>query len=273
MISAQLVSDLISLVKQAGRIILQLYETQGTGLTTESQISAAAPVTAADVAAHRFIVGSLHLLSPLLPVISEEADIPLYEERQKWPAFWIVDPLDGTKEFISQNGEFTVNLALVTGCRPVLGIVHSPVLDLTYHALLGKGAFRQNGDRTPIRVSVTDRGNGSPRIVTSRSHPGKLLEGFLSQVGSFELIKMGSSLKFCLVADGSAHLYPRLGPTMEWDTAAGQCIVEAAGGQVTTVEGTPLVYNKKDLSNPDFIVSSGGPDWWGEYLRRVYLST
>jgi 3'(2'), 5'-bisphosphate nucleotidase len=273
MISAQLVSDLISLVKQAGRIILQLYETQGTGVAEKSQMSAAAPVTEADVAAHRFIVERLRLLSPLLPVISEEADAPLYEERQKWPSFWMVDPLDGTKEFISRNGEFTVNLALVTGRRPVLGIVHAPVLDLTYHALLGEGAFKQKADGNPIRVSVTHRGNGSPRIATSRSHPGELLEGFLSQVESFELIKMGSSLKFCLVADGSAHLYPRLGPTMEWDTAAGQCIVEAAGGQVTTVEGTPLVYNKKDLRNPDFVASGGGPDWWGKYLRERHFST
>jgi 3'(2'), 5'-bisphosphate nucleotidase len=166
----------------------------------------------------------------------------------------LVDPLDGTKEFIQRNGEFTVNIALVRAGKPVLGVVHAPATDVTYFAAAGIGAFKRNAQNrmTPISAPVYD-----PlrlKVVVSRSHRTEQLSRFLKKIGSFESVPMGSSLKICLVAEGEAHLYPRLGPTMEWDTGAAQCVIEMAGGAITDLAGRPLRYNKPDLHNPDFIV-------------------
>jgi 3'(2'), 5'-bisphosphate nucleotidase len=167
--------------------------------------------------------------------------------------------LDGTKEFIKRNGEFTINIALIEDSHPVLGVVHVPALAVSYFAAYGVGAFKKDSDNQVKRIIVAHNCHVPLKIVTSRSHGDEGLERLLDQTVLFERIRMGSSLKFCLVAEGAAHLYPRLGPTMEWDTAAGQCVVEMAGGAVTDLQGRALMYNKPDLLNPPFIVSSS-PD-------------
>jgi 3'(2'), 5'-bisphosphate nucleotidase len=212
------------------------------------------PLTAADLASHWVIVSGLQGLSPEFPVLSEEGAERPYESRQGWRRFWLVDPLDGTKEFIRRNGEFTVNIALIEDGVPVLGVVHAPVLGRTYSGVRGEGAWRRDGDAAPVRIDACGTGDGELAVVASRSHPGPLLAGFLDRLPEHRLVSMGSSLKLCLVAEGTADVYPRLGPTMEWDTAAAHAVVSAAGGEVLDFEGRPLEYNKENLLNPHFIV-------------------
>jgi 3'(2'), 5'-bisphosphate nucleotidase len=219
-------------------------------------------LTQADLASHLCIVAGLTALTPEIPIISEEEGLPSFEERGQWSRYWLIDPLDGTKEFVNRNGEFTVNIALVDGHRPIFGVVHVPVQDKTYIGCQGHGAeLRDAGTSTSIRVAEA---SSSPvRIVGSRSHRGSSLDAFLDKVGESDMLPMGSSLKFCVVADGRADVYPRLGPTSEWDTAAAQAVVEQAGGQVLELDGKPLSYNEKsDILNPWFVVI--GPtdiDW------------
>jgi 3'(2'), 5'-bisphosphate nucleotidase len=182
--------------------------------------------------------------------------------RRNWSRLWVVDPLDGTKEFVQRNGEFTVNIALVDNHRPVLGIVHAPALERDYFACEGIGAFRSDARAAGRPIRVSRRGSGAVRVVGSRSHRGSSLDGFLSRVGAHELVEVGSSLKLCHVAEGSADVYPRLGPTCEWDTAAGQCVLEQAGGQVLKLDGEPLEYNREDTLNPNFVgFGDADTDW------------
>lgn len=256
----------IELARQAGKAILSIYQNRDLGVTFKPDVS---PLTRADLASHRLIVEGLRKIEPLLPILSEESEALPYEKRKAWDLFWLVDPLDGTKEFISRNGEFTVNIALISRNIPVAGVIHSPVLGLTYYACQGEGAFRQKAGQLPSRIVVDSCSEGRLKIVASRSHRGPTLDRFLQRVGDYECISMGSSLKFCLVADGSAYLYPRLGTTMEWDTAAGQCIVEEAGGKVETLSGARLGYNKPDLRNPHFVVSAGSGYGWQERLNDL----
>lgn len=225
------------------------------------------PLTCADIASHDLIVEQLHALTPSVPVLSEESKAVPYHVRQAWRTFWLVDPLDGTKEFIKRNGEFTVNIALVEDGRPVLGVVHAPAMNVTYFAAAGVGAFKQNAQNQISPISAAEYDPALLKVVVSRSHPSKELNAFLERIGcSIECVPMGSSLKICLVAEGSAHLYPRLGPTMEWDTAAAHCVVEMAGGTITDLKGHALRYNKHDLHNPDFMIC-GLPGFpWQEYL-------
>ncbi|HXG28796.1 MAG TPA: 3'(2'),5'-bisphosphate nucleotidase CysQ [Nevskiales bacterium] len=253
---AQLLPAVAALARRAGDAILQVYR-QDFAVDHKGDDS---PLTAADLASHRCIMDGLAGLTPELPRLSEEgADIP-FAERSRWRRYWLIDPLDGTREFVKRNGEFTVNIALVEDGRPVLGVVHAPVLGTTYLAADGAGAFKQDGDApaAPIRCSRT----ASPaRIVASRSHVTPELEALLKRLPPHEALNIGSSLKLCLVAEGKADFYPRLGLTSEWDTAAGQAVVEQAGGRVCTTDGAPLRYNQKDsLLNPDFLVI-GEPDY------------
>ena len=186
-----------------------------------------------------------------------------WETRRHWREFWLVDPLDGTKEFIKRNGEFTVNIALVRGHAPVLGVVHAPVLERDYYGYAGGGAFRSDGDRPGERIRVRSPALPPVRVAGSRSHRGSSLDDILANLGDHTLVAMGSSLKFCLVAEGEADFYPRLGPTSEWDTAAAQAVVEAAGGAVLDLQGQPLRYNtRRDVLNP-FFIARGDPrrDW------------
>lgn len=254
-----LVDPLVDLAVTAGDRILEVY---ATDFDVQSKADDS-PLTRADMASHHTLVDGLRDLTPELPIISEEAGLPPFDERGSWPEYWLIDPLDGTKEFVKRNGEFTVNVALIRGHRPVLGIVHAPVLGVTYTGCEGVGATRRDAQQgiQPIRVATAI--GEPPRIIGSRSHRSPAFETFLKRAGDFELISMGSSLKFCVVADGRADVYPRLGPTSEWDTGAAQAVVEQAGGAVRRLDGKPLSYNEKaDILNPHFVVyGSVDRDW------------
>ncbi len=250
-LASELRDAVVEIARRAGREILDVY---GTDFEARAKADAS-PLTEADLRAHRLICQELARLSPQLPVLSEEAaDIP-YAERSRWNRYWLVDPLDGTKEFVSRNGEFTVNIALIEGHRPIMGVVHIPVTDTTYAGIPGVGAWRGAHDRPPAPIAVRRFSRPPLRVVGSRSHGNAALETALASLGPYELKPAGSSIKLCLVADGSADLYARLGPTSEWDIAAGQAVVEAAGGQVVRIaDGQALQYNTRaELLNPDFL--------------------
>ena len=252
-----------SIALEAGRAIMGVYET-GFTVTAKEDSS---PLTQADLAAHRCILERLTALTPELPVLSEEsAEIP-YAERSRWDRYWLVDPLDGTKEFIKRNGEFTVNIALIEDGVPVLGVVHAPVLDVTYFAAVGAGAFCiRGGEKQALRTRATPP---RPVLVVSKSHRDAALDAFLARAPGHEALSRGSSLKFCLVAEGSADFYPRTGPTSEWDTGAGQCVAEQAGATVLSLpDWKPLRYNSKEsLLNPGFVVIGEPAYGWREKLR------
>lgn len=262
-----LLDPVIALARRAGGEILRVYDADFTVEHKEDK----SPLTEADMAAHDAIDEGLAELTPGVPVLSEESAAVPFAERRTWRRYWLVDPLDGTREFVKRNGEFTVNIALIEDGHPVLGVILAPVTGLCYFACRGCGAYRagRDGAAQAIRVRPLDRG----RLVVagSRSHAGESLAAFLDRLGGYELVSMGSSLKSCLVAEGKADLYVRLGPTSEWDTAAAQCVVEEAGGRVTDTAMRPLRYNTKEsLLNPDFFVS-GDPEFdWSQYLDAGY---
>jgi 3'(2'), 5'-bisphosphate nucleotidase len=248
---------------EAGTAILGIYE-QGFDVVWKHDDS---PLTQADLASHRIICDALAQLTPDIPVLSEESSEIGYEVRSQWRQYWLVDPLDGTREFVNRNGEFTVNIALIRNHDPVLGVVHVPVSGVSYTGIVGTRASRRDVDGKDedigIRVPCAD-----PMVVVgSRSHANPVLMEFLDQIGDYELVSMGSSLKFCLLAEGRADFYPRLGPTSEWDTAAAHAVVLAAGGRIITLDGESLRYNtKKSLLNPEFLViADPGKDWLGVF--------
>ena len=254
-----LIEPIVDIAIDAGKAILEVYATE----FDVQEKSDESPLTQADLASHRRIVAGLSELTPDIPIISEEDGLPSFDERGHWPRYWLIDPLDGTKEFVSRNGEFTVNIALIDGNRPIFGVVHVPVQDKTYVGCEGRGAeLRASGER-PVSIRVADRSSSPVRVVGSRSHRGASLDAYLENLGETDMVPMGSSLKFCVVAEGRADIYPRLGPTSEWDTAAAQADVEQAGGQVLQLDGKPLSYNEKsEILNPYFMVL--GPtdrDW------------
>ncbi len=258
-----LLAPVIEVAKQAGRKIMEIYE-------SDFQVEQKAdhtPVTAADTAAHQIIVQELGALTPEIPVLSEESAQVPFTTRQGWRHYWLVDPLDGTREFVKRNGEFTVNIALINDQEPVLGIVYAPVLGVYYYACRGQGAYKREAMHEPVRIHTRRWEGGRVVIAGSRSHRGDSLESFLANLDGYELIPMGSALKSCLVAEGKADLYPRLGPTSEWDTAAAQCVVEEAGGRITDTGMRVLRYNTKDsLRNPHFFASGAGEVDWSRYL-------
>jgi 3'(2'), 5'-bisphosphate nucleotidase len=263
---AQAVLDgVIGIARRAGQEILEVYASGDAGAQAKADNS---PLTLADLRAHRVIVDSLRALTPEIPVHSEEAADTPWAERSRWPRYWLVDPLDGTKEFLSRNGEFTVNIALIEGHTPTLGVVHVPVRATTYSGLPGTGAWRRRGEGAAEPIRVQAHAASPLRVVGSKSHRGDSLDGFLARVGSHELVPVGSSLKFCMVAEGAADVYPRLGPTSEWDTAAAQAVVCGAGGAVVTLDGAPLAYNAKaDILNPHFLVYADRTRDWLALLR------
>jgi 3'(2'), 5'-bisphosphate nucleotidase len=244
--------DICQIARQAGAAIMAIY----AGEFKVELKGDDSPLTCADRAAHEVIMAGLQQAYPEIPVLSEEGITIPYSERRHWSRFWLVDPLDGTREFIKRNGEFTVNIALIEGGRAVAGVVYVPAQDRTYYGGLGTGCWLQEttGAARPIRVRQADHAAGLT-VVMSRSHPSPELAAYLQNITVAEALPVGSSLKLCVVAEGKADLYPRLGPTMEWDTAAGHALVEAAGGTVTQVDGAPLRYNKDNLLNPFFIVT------------------
>jgi 3'(2'), 5'-bisphosphate nucleotidase len=216
------------------------------------------PVTEADAVAHAHIVGELSAWDPSVPIVSEEGAIPAWDERKSWARCWLVDPLDGTKEFIEGLGEFTVNIALVYGSEPVLGVVYAPALGLVYFAGRGLGAFRQHGEADPERITSRPPRPGDPVVVVeSRSHPSPALEEFLSGLTIARRERLGSSLKICRLAEGSADVYARRGPTMEWDVAAADCVFRCSGERQPRV--SPLRYNQPDLRNRGFVLGFDDP--------------
>lgn len=247
---------------EAGEKIMAIYKTADFSVETKKDDS---PLTAADLASHHCIVAALEEMTPEYPVLSEESARIPFAERGQWETYWLVDPLDGTREFIKQNGEFSVLIALIHNHEPVLGVVHAPAIETTWYASLGNGAFKQTGAHI-VPLQVREAGE-TLAVVGSRSHAGESLKAFLAKVGEHELVSMGSILKACLVADGRADIYPRLGPTSEWDTAAAQIIVEEAGGQMTQTDMSPMRYNTKEsLLNPYFLVFGDASRDWGQYF-------
>ena len=261
----QLVDALVEIVKDAGREIMKIYASDFDVVTKDD----ASPLTQADLASHRTIRDALNRLTPDIPVLSEESNLPDFATRKGWSRYWLVDPLDGTKEFVNRNGEFTVNIALIDGHRATLGVVGVPAQDIVY---TGDVAERraQRRDQRGIAAMHTRRMNRERElvVVASRSHGGERLEAFIDELGDrFNAVNrtpVGSSLKLCILAEGRADLYPRLGPTSEWDIAAAHAVLEAAGGAVMTFDHQPLRYNTKEsLLNPEFLaVADEAFDWW-----------
>lgn len=260
-----IIGPVIEIANHAAEAILKIYDTEFTVERKDDHT----PLTKADMAAHHIICDGLSALQPKFPVLSEEsADIP-FKVRASWPRYWLVDPLDGTREFIKRNGEFTVNIALIENHRPILGVILVPVSRVCYFAARGMGAFKQLDQEPAAAIHARPCLIEDDTIIVagSRSHRDDSLVTFLQNIGNHELISMGSSLKSCMVAEGAADIYPRLGPTSEWDTAAAQCIVEEAGGFLTDLALEPMRYNTKEsLLNPDFLVFGDDNIDWRKYL-------
>ena len=248
-----LCNEIISISKEAGKEILKVYDKSDLGVVYKKDNS---PLTLADKASNDVIEKSLNKLTPDIPILSEESKNIDFSSREKWDMFWLIDPLDGTKEFIKHNGEFTVNIALISKSSPILGVVYAPVLDTTWYGIINKGSYKSLNNKPPTKINVI-KPDEKVKVVTSRSHSNNpKLESFLKDYPNHELVKMGSSIKICLVADGSAHIYPRLGPTMEWDTAAAHAVVKYAGGNIYNMDNkNELIYNKSNLLNPQFLVN------------------
>lgn len=263
MIENDRLQQVISVAERASVKIIEIYAREFDVEHKEDR----SPLTEADLAAHHEIVNSLTAMDDTIPVLSEEsASIP-FDVRQSWNTYWLVDPLDGTREFIKRNGEFTVNIALIENGEPVMGVIVVPVTGVCYYALRGQGAYKVVPGEAATKLQVKKFDTEKVLIAGSRSHASERLQIFLDKVGKHELVSLGSSLKSCLVAEGKVDIYPRLGLTSEWDTAAAQCIVEEAGGLVTDIKMQPLRYNTKDsLLNPEFLVIADLQHDWSEYL-------
>ncbi|MCE2461353.1 MAG: 3'(2'),5'-bisphosphate nucleotidase CysQ [Pseudomonadales bacterium] len=257
---------LIEIVNAAGCAILDVY---GGAFEVETKADDS-PLTEADRRAHDIIVDSLLALTPGLPIVSEESEPPPYDQRRRWSRYWLVDPLDGTKEFVKRNGAFTVNIALIDNGEPVLGVVGVPVQDKVYLGDCTRGeAWRHDTHgRAPIRTRPM-RG-GSVAVVASRNHRTARLEAYLKALETrferVDRVHIGSSLKLCVLAEGGADLYPRLGPTSEWDIAAGHAVLAAAGGAIAQMGGRPLRYNKESFLNPDFLAVADPSYAWNDTL-------
>ncbi|QBB71719.1 3'(2'),5'-bisphosphate nucleotidase [Pseudolysobacter antarcticus] len=265
---ADLVKHACRIARAAGEAILQVYRSD---FAVEQKLDRS-PLTEADLAAHHIIVNALRALTPELPILSEESASLPWSERSSWTRYWLVDPLDGTREFVKRNGEFTVNIALIDAHQTVLGVVYAPVLDEMYFAWAGAektgGAFAQHtGEAESRRLHTRSR---PPTLIVagSRSHADVRQQAALQKIGEHELQALGSSLKFCRIAEAKADLYLRHGPTSEWDTAAAQCVLEQAGGGVCQFDGTPLRYNRgESLLNPEFFAFGDPAVRWQDFLH------
>ena len=253
----------IALARDAAAKIMEIYESEFAVQHKDDR----SPLTAADLASHRCILAGLEQLAPDIPVLSEESaeDVPS-EVRRTWRKLWLVDPLDGTREFIKRNGEFTVNIALIDDGVPVFGVVQQPTTGALWWGARGKGAFKRDGNSdTPLHVRAP--ATAPLRVAASRSHRDERTEAFMARMGDVEPIGVGSSLKFCMLAEGAIDVYPRFAPTSEWDTGAAQCVVEAAGGAVVDPRGRPLSYNQRDtILNGDFIALGDTALPWRDWL-------
>lgn len=268
----ELLPGLLEIAHAAGREIMDVYSLE----FAVAEKADRTPLTEADLRSQQRILAGLAELTPGIPVLAEESATVPWAERRHWRELWLVDPLDGTREFVSRNPEFTVNIALVRDHRPVLGIVHVPAQSKDYYGYRTDGeranagggcAFRQKAGEAAVPIRVAQQAEEPLRIVGSKSHRGDSLDALLTKIGPHVLKPIGSSLKLCLVAEGSADFYPRLGPTMEWDTAAAQAVAECAGAQVIDLEGKPLRYNARaDLLNPHFLAFADTSRNWLQYV-------
>lgn len=264
-------SSIIPILKTAGQKILAIYE-QKEAFSIEEKADHS-PLTSADLASHHALVNGLKNIIPQLPILSEESGPTPFEERRKWHRYWLIDPLDGTREFIGRHDDFSINVALIEENQPIMGLVYVPVFDTLYTAVQGKGAYKQVQNRDPEPISTTPYQGGRLRITISRQHSTEKLRLWLSGLTNYEIIPRGSALKICLVAEGVADLYLRFGRTSEWDTAAGQCILEEAGGALIDLTArSPLRYNTKEsFLNPDFLaVGDKTVDWFKLLLKTPY---
>ena len=255
MYNMNLAKEVAKIAKKAGDAIMKIYDNSENFHVQHKADES--PLTIADQEANEIICHHLENLAIKYPIISEENKSIDFEERKEYTHYWLVDPLDGTKEFIKRNGEFTVNIALVENQRPVLGVVYAPVLEEMYFAVKGEGAFLEKENvTTQLQTSIFSKQDKKLGVVCSRSHLNEATQNFVDELDEPELVTQGSSLKFLILAKGEAHLYPRLAPTMEWDTGAAQIVLEEAGGKVLHAETKePLLYNKANLLNPHFIAS------------------
>lgn len=264
----RLCHECITIARDAGKAILTIYD---AGFDIEEKDDKS-PLTDADLASHRLIIQRLEALTPEIPILSEESAKLPFEERSSWETYWLVDPLDGTREFIKRNGEFTVNIALIHQHKSIIGVINVPVLDVDYYAWENGGCYKVENKNEARKISVKKLDGSRLSVAGSRSHGSEMMQQYIRKLGTDnggepETLSMGSSLKFCLVAEGRADLYPRLGLTSEWDTAAAHCIVEQAGGYITKTDMTPLEYNTKDsLLNPFFFVFGDNSRDWSQYL-------
>ncbi len=260
---ADLLPAVCDIAVDAGQATLPIYRSDFDVETKDDN----SPLTQADVAAHRRIHSGLGALTPDWPQLSEEGAPATFETRRQWQRYWLIDPLDGTREFVKKNDQFTINIALVEDNRPILGVVYAPVYDTLWYAAEGVGAFKRVAANAATRLATVRPDTACPRVLVSRSHRTPAINDLLARMPDHTPVTMGSSLKFCVIAEGAADFYPRLGPTSEWDTAAGHAVLAVAGGGVTDTQGTPLAYNTREsLLNPHFLAfGDPGHDW------RAYL--
>lgn len=250
----KLLPRVIQIAFAAGEAILRVYQHKLYQIQTKDDAS---PVTQADILAHHIIQEALTKLTPDIPIISEEGRAPAFQQRKQWPLFWLVDPLDGTKEFIAKTDDFSVNIALIQNHEPILGVIISPCRRVAYFASQGAGAFFQD-EKGVVKALVTRKWfeKDALSITVSRRHTSERIAKLMDSIGEYSILAMGSSLKFCAIAEQRADLYPRFGPTNEWDTAAGHCILSEAGGAVVDLQGLALRYNtKEDMLNPAFLAT------------------
>lgn len=261
--TAELLPAVCRIARAAGQATLPIYHSD-FAVQTKADDS---PLTQADLTAHRIINEQLTQLTPDWPQLSEEAADIDFATRRQWSRYWLIDPLDGTREFVNKNDQFTVNIALIDNGQPVLGAVYAPVYDTLWYGVADSGAYKQVGvqDATPLHTRAAN--TAKPRVLVSRSHRSAAIDALLQRLPDFEPVAMGSSLKFCVIAEGAADFYPRLGPTSEWDTAAAHAVLLAAGGQVTDLHGQPLGYNTKtSLLNPHFLACGDARHDWAGYV-------
>jgi 3'(2'), 5'-bisphosphate nucleotidase len=261
--SRELREGAIAVAREAATRILQVYDRDFDVAHKDDD----SPLTAADLAAHRCIVDGLRALSPPIPVLSEESARAAFDQRRGWTRFWLVDPLDGTREFVKRNGEFTVNIALVEDGVAVFGVVQAPVTGRIWYGGAGLGAYRREADGDERAIAVRTPAAAPLRVAASRSHRDPRSDGFIARMGAVQPVGLGSSLKFCALAEGRIDVYPRFGPTSEWDTAAGQAVLEGAGGAVLDLQGRPFRYNRRaSLLNGAFVALGDTALPWRDWV-------
>lgn len=254
---SSMLTEVIKVADEASTRVLHIYQSDFKVSYKEDE----SPITAADVASHEIIVKGLRNISRDIPILSEEGAQAPWEERRHWRRFWLVDPIDGTKEFTQRTGEFTVNIALIEEGEPVMGVVTAPALKEAFWGIKGEGASKRDRVGRIHRIHVAEP-QASKRVVASKNHLNDETRAFIEALGPHKTVQAGSSLKFCRIAEGHADIYPRMGPTSEWDTAAAHAVLLAAGGNVNAVDGQPLRYGKENVLNPYFVAAG---NW---YIRR-----